>query len=234
MNISDRLSHLKMNWLTGLGRSILPAGYWGEQTPSGLMQSGDENTTENKSLYLTFDDGPNPRTTESLLELLSQENVPATFFLIGSEIGKYPELTELIHQAGHTVGNHSFNHNFMPSLPTRLIEREIQQTNTLLQEINGRAPTLFRPPYGMIDQRGADCLKEANMTIVYWGCVPEDWHGVGTERVVARVCQQLSGGTLIVLHEGNQIAKQTIEATREIVLRAKAQGYTFKTLPEQL
>lgn len=134
---------------------------------------------------------------------------------------------------GHTVGNHSFHHNFMPAMATKMIEIEIEQTNSLIEQISGKRPKLFRPPYGMIDQRGAAFLKEVDMTIVYWNCVPEDWQGIGTERVVERVCKKLAGGTLIVLHEANHIAKQTIDATREIVLRAKAQGYIFKALPDK-
>jgi peptidoglycan/xylan/chitin deacetylase (PgdA/CDA1 family) len=212
INIGDEISHFRMQWLTGLGRCILPAGYWGNETSTQEISTINGGSSEQNTLYLTFDDGPNPATTKDLLLLLEAE----------------------VADKGHTIGNHSLNHNFMPSMPTRMIEREIMHTNTLLEKATGRKPKLFRPPYGMIDKRGAACLKELDMRIVYWGAVPEDWQGVGAERVVERVCRKLTDGTLIVLHEGTHIASQTIEATREIIARGKAKGYSFKALPESI
>ena len=234
INIGDEISHVRMQWLTGIGRCILPPGYWGHDNPAQQISTIGGAADDQKNLYLTFDDGPNPDTTQALLELLEAEGVLATFFLIGSEVARFSDLAAAVAARGHTIGNHSLNHNFMPSMPTRMIEREIRHTNALLEKATGRQPRLFRPPYGMIDKRGAACLKELDMRIVYWGAVPEDWQGVGAERVVERVCRKLGDGALIVLHEGSHIASQTIEATREIVLRAKAQGYTFKALPESI
>ncbi len=234
INIGDEISHVRMQWLTGLGRCILPAGYWGNETSTQEISTIDGGSGEQNTLYLTFDDGPNPSTTKDLLLLLEAEGVLATFFLIGTEVAKFPELAKSVADKGHTIGNHSLNHNFMPSMPTRMIEREIMHTNALLEKATGRKPKLFRPPYGMIDKRGAACLKELDMRIVYWGAVPEDWQGVGAERVVERVCRKLTDGTLIVLHEGTHIASQTIAATREIIARGKAKGYTFKALPESI
>ena len=79
----------------------------------------------------------------------------------------------------------------MPSLGIRDIEREIYRANRVLTGICGQQPLLFRPPYGVIDQRAADCLKELGMTIVYWGVVPEDWSEMGSERVAQRVDQKI-------------------------------------------
>jgi peptidoglycan/xylan/chitin deacetylase (PgdA/CDA1 family) len=234
INIGDEISHVRMQWLTGIGRCILPPGYWGHENSAQEISTIGGATDGEKNLYLTFDDGPNPDTTAALLELLEAEGVLATFFLIGTEVARFPDLARAVCAKGHTIGNHSLNHNFMPSMPTRMIEREIRHTNALLEKATGRKPKLFRPPYGMIDKRGAACLKELDMRIVYWGAVPEDWQGVGAARVVERVCRKLADGSLIVLHEGSHIASQTLEATREIVARAKAQGYTFKALPESI
>ena len=207
---------------------MLPTGFWGES--SDTICSG--NDLAGKNLFLTFDDGPNPHTTTKLLEVLAEERVQASFFVIGSEVEKYPELVAQIAKGGHTLGNHSFNHNFLPGLSTKIIENEIYRTNNLIEEISGIHTKFFRPPYGIIDHRGAFFLKEAAMTIVYWGCMPEDWRPVGSSSVTKRVLRKLEAGTLIVLHEGSEIAEQTIESTRAIIHNARAQGYTFKTLAE--
>ena len=109
---------------------------------------------------MTFDDGPNPDTTPHLLELLAEEKVPATFFLIGQQISRHTQLGKDIVNAGHAVGNHSFQHEFMPGMPLKRILEEINRTNDLLREISkNRAPNFFRPPYGILDKRTADCVK---------------------------------------------------------------------------
>src|SRR5271170_3691152 len=90
-NLSDQISLVKMDWLTSIGRSILPAGYWGAERSAGENEESGSNG-RTKTLYLTYDDGPNPQTTRQLLELLDEEKVPATFFFIGSHIDRHQEL----------------------------------------------------------------------------------------------------------------------------------------------
>lgn len=226
--LADEISMYRMHCLTGLGRTMLPTGFWGESADT----IDGANALGGKNLFLTFDDGPNPHTTARLLEVLAEEHVPASFFVIGNEVEKHPDLVEKIAKGGHTIGNHSYNHNFLPGLSTKLIEKEIHRTNDLIEDISGVHTKFFRPPYGIIDSRGAYFLKEAAMTIVYWGCVSEDWRPVGSSTVTKRVLRKLEAGTLIVLHEGSEIADQTIESTRAIIHNAKAQGYTFKTLAD--
>ena len=221
--ISDELSLWTMDCLTLLGRRHLPAGYWGP----------DEQADRGPGfLYLTFDDGPCPHTTPWLLELLEAEGVKASFFLIGSRVAAHEHLVERIAMAGHVIGNHSFNHLPMPVLPTSHLEKEIDKTNQRIKEITGQAPALFRPPYGLIDQRAADCLKERQMLPVYWGAVPEDWSKPGPERVVRRVVRRLRHGNLIVLHERRVLSKQTVAAAKAIICKGRQLGYGFAAIPE--
>ncbi len=216
-----------MNCLTTLGRTILPPGFWGDPSTAG------DTTSAPGKLYLTFDDGPNPSTTPGLLSLLEAEQVPATFFLIGQQIARHRELGKQIVSAGHTVGNHSYQHEFMPGMPLKRVMEEINQTNILLEEIaDGNVRKLFRPPYGILDKRIADCVKEAGMSIVYWTLVPEDWQNVGADRIVERVTKKMAPGSVIVLHEGTSIAEQTLGATKQIITRAKARGFQFCPLPD--
>lgn len=216
-NLADTVSLVKMDVLTKIAREHLPEGHWG--TESGVIN-------------LTFDDGPCPHTTPWLLEALEKEGITATFFLIGSKINKHPYLVEKIAKAGHQIGNHSYLHCIMPVLPVRVIEREIDRTNLLIQDISGKSASIFRAPYGILDQRTADCLKERSMTPVYWGAVPEDWEAMGADRVAKRVMHRIQTGSMVVLHERRNISGQTIQAAKQIICKGKELGYDFAPLPE--
>lgn len=211
-----------MDRLTEIGRKYLPDGFWGEATEPGNPAG---------AAYLSFDDGPCPHTTPWLLETLEETGARATFFLIGSRVARYPHLVEKIARAGHVIANHSFNHPPLPILPTRAIEKEIDSTNQRIEEITGRSPSLFRPPYGLCDRRSADCLEERGMVPVYWGVVPLDWEAPGAARVVARVMRRLSPGSVVVMHERRLLSRQTVSAAKEIICRGKQHGYEFVGIP---
>ncbi|MBI2811902.1 MAG: polysaccharide deacetylase family protein [Candidatus Melainabacteria bacterium] len=215
----DHYTHAKMEMLTWLGKRILPQGQW----------AGHEEHNETPRLYLTYDDGPHPETTPQLIELLAKENISATFFLIGSHVEKHPELVKQLAQAGHVIANHTQHHEFMPMLTSHRIEKEIEKANEEIFKACGQTPTLFRAPYGVLDNRVADCLKERGMQPVYWSCVSEDWMPLGPNRVVSRISRKAHDGALIVLHE-KWFPNQTLEATRGIIKFARQAGYSFEAL----
>ena len=105
--VSSHVHALGLNFLTALARPVLPGGYWATNAKAG---------DHSKTLNLTYDDGPNPATTLKLLELLNQEGIKATFFFIGNNIQRHPELVHQVFKNGHTIGNHSLSHPFMPAL----------------------------------------------------------------------------------------------------------------------
>lgn len=224
IDLHDQLCLIKMDWLTFFGKRVLPRGFWGPVKSPAV--------SDDKHLYLTFDDGPSPDTTLQLLEMLDEEDVKATFFVMGSKTERAPELASEIHRRGHVIGNHTYSHLYLPSLSTKKLEQEIGSTNEHIRQITGAEPVLFRPPFGFLDGRGAAVLRERNLKTVYWGAVSEDWMGIGEHRVIARTMRRLSHGNLIVLHEGRRIAKQTLIATREIIRQSKARGYSFELIPQ--
>jgi peptidoglycan/xylan/chitin deacetylase (PgdA/CDA1 family) len=220
---ADEVCLAKMDFLTQLGQRIMPDGVWGAK--ACWLDRPEQ-------LCLTFDDGPDPYTVPRLLELLEEEKVKATFFVVGSRVARQEKLVAKIAQAGHSIANHSYTHEFLPLLSVKRLEHEIISTNKLVYEISGTTPKLFRPPFGIMDQRVADCLKEQGMSTVYWGAVPEDWLFPGSDRVVRRVMRRVNHGALIVLHEGRQIAQQTVAAAKEIIFRGKQLGYEFVDVPD--
>jgi peptidoglycan/xylan/chitin deacetylase (PgdA/CDA1 family) len=213
-----RVSNGKVELVTGISKRLLPEGLWGH---------APDHSAPDPTVYLTFDDGPHPATTPALLDLLDRMQTKATFFLVGSECEKYPHLVERIHQAGHTLGNHSYSHVWLPMLATSKLEEEIVRTNEIIEDITGTRPHVFRPPFGFMDQRAAKCLKEQDMTPVYWGIAPEDWQTPGAHRIIRRVMWKIADGTLIVLHEGSHLADQTITAASEIIAKTRLLGYQF-------
>ena len=100
----------------------------------------------------------------------------------------------------------------------------------MITDATGASPLIFRPPFGLIDHRAARLLQERSMKMVYWGSVSEDWLGIGESRVVRRTLRRLHHGSMIVLHEGRSIAKQTLGATRKIIQQARLKGYTFDNI----
>jgi peptidoglycan-N-acetylglucosamine deacetylase len=216
----DEVSHARMDALTWLGKRILPQGHW-----AGHNQNDDEK----RRLYLTYDDGPHPDTTPQLIELLASENILATFFLIGAHVEKHPELVKQLADAGHVIANHTHHHEFLPMLTSHRIETEIGKANDAIFQACGQTPTFFRAPYGVLDARVADCLKERSMNPVYWSSVSEDWLPLGANRVVSRIIRKLSDGALIVLHE-KWFPHQTLEATRGVIKFAREAGYSFEPL----
>ncbi len=222
-DFQNKLHNLNMNLLTSLAKPILPAGYWSKNQAARRIATS-------RQINLTFDDGPNPATTLELLVVLSEENVKGTFFFIGDNVRRYPELVQAVHKAGHTIANHSLDHMFLPALSTRAIEKQIDVTNNLIMEITASSAALFRPPFGLMDKRAAAILKERQMSAVYWGAMADDYRAIGEAAVVKRIMHAIPGNELVVLHEGQSTAQQTINATREIIKRSKELGHTFEPI----
>lgn len=210
----DWISTVRMGVLTSGLKQVLPPGFWGDHHHHPDYKHPEPSS---KRVYLTLDDGPSPETTPVLLEFFRQHNVKATFFLIGQECERYPELVQAIHNDGHAIGNHSWSHLLLPKLTASQQEGEIVRTQEVIGELTGAKPNLFRPPYGLMDARTFGVLSEQQIKTVYWTAVPEDWQIPGAKRVVRRVMYQLFPGSLIVLHEGPLLKKQTLAAVKEIV-----------------
>ncbi|MDZ4834362.1 MAG: polysaccharide deacetylase family protein [Candidatus Melainabacteria bacterium] len=216
MALIKSLNDMKMDMMTGAARSVLPSGYW--HHPADNSES---------PCHLTFDDGPFPETTPRLLEMLDEHNVKATFFFTGRNVEKYPELAKLTKDRGHQIGNHTYSHLAPLFIPKALFEKEVDAASLVIKNATGEAPTVFRPPYGLIDPDKAVSLKERNLMCVYWGPVAEDWNDVGVSEVVRRIVRQTRSGSLIVLHESTRNSRQCIKSTLEIVKWSVSKGLKF-------
>ena len=106
------------------------------------------HSKESQHIALTFDDGPNPRTTPIILEELRKRKIKATFFLVGEKVEKHPELAKRIVEEGHDIGNHSYTHINLANLDKQGVKKEIEFTQGIIKKTTGKRPVLFRPPYG--------------------------------------------------------------------------------------
>lgn len=243
-DFEHRLHNAKMSFLNYMARKVLPGGFWsGNRLQPGAGAAAPESATVSGGtlrsqldangkirLHLTFDDGPDPGSTPDLLNLLAKRGVIATFFFIGANAKEHAALVKEVQNAGQIIGNHSMNHLFLPVQATKKIESEIDEANQILEEITGERPSLFRPPFGLIDKRGAELLAARRMSPVYWGAVADDWQYIGEEAVTRRILKQLPREELIVLHEGPHLGKQTVNAAALLIDRCLELGFSFDSI----
>lgn len=193
--------------------------------------------TERK-IALTFDDGPDPRFTEQVLDILAEYNVPATFFVMGSRAIAYPEIVQRMIADGHIVGNHTYFHpNLVKEADLATLEREVMRTEDTLNEIIGYRTKLFRAPYGFLYNELVEKLAELNYSIIVWSVDSLDWQEDPPATIAANVVNNVHPGAIILMHDGGDWdadRTNTIQSLRQIIPTLKEQGYQFVTVPELL
>ncbi|MCX7781589.1 MAG: polysaccharide deacetylase family protein [Negativicutes bacterium] len=198
-----------------------------------------EGQTSQKIVALTFDDGPYPPYTGQLLDVLKEYDVPATFFVIGKNAEKHPELIRRIVAEGHQLGNHTYSHIDLLKAEPAEVSREVEKAGRVIAAITGEAPQIVRPPHGFRDPVVLDVMKERGLKVVEWSVASRDWTNPGVSVIVERTVSRVKSGSVILLHDGDGVAAsasraQTVEATRHIIRELKAQGYRFVTVNEIL
>jgi peptidoglycan/xylan/chitin deacetylase (PgdA/CDA1 family) len=164
--------------------------------------------TTAKTAWLTIDDGPDPGTTPQVLMLLKKHGAQATFFLIGKKAAKYPELTRMILDAGHTIGNHTQTHptfSFWRFSP-KALAREIDQFEATISSIGVAIPIWFRAPAGLKNPFLHPILAARGLQLVGWSARAFDTQIADSSRIVERIKRTIVSGTIILFHEGNQPA----------------------------
>ncbi len=193
--------------------------------------------TPQKAVWLTIDDGPHPEDTPRLLQLLKKHHARATFFVIGRQVQKYPELTRAILRDGHSLGNHTQTHpvSFFWSFLEAPLTREIDQCNRALREITGEQPRWFRAPAGMANLFLHFLLCDRNMKLIGWSARGFDGLFNNPEAMADRIQQSVQPGAIILLHEGRRDRQGrpiNVMLAETILTRLAAEGYVF-TVPEE-
>ena len=186
-----------------------------------------------KLIALTFDDGPWPKYTAQILEILKKNKIKATFFVVGKVLNEYPDLGKRIVAEGHTIGNHTWHH-WYHYFNKQAAALEIDRTSDLIYKTTGTKTTLFRPPGGMLHNGLAAYAKSKDYTVVMWSADSMDYARPSAPTLVSRVIKQSTPGGIVLLHDGGGPRKNTVAALPTMISKLKKQGYRFVTIPELL
>ncbi len=185
---------------------------------------------DEKKIALTFDDGPHPKHTEEILEVLDKYGVKATFFAIGENITYYPDAFQKIKEAGHEIGNHTFSHPHIRQKDRTALEQEIRQAEELL--FPEGETKLFRPPEGVCSDTVCRVASEMGYTIILWTVDTRDWSHPTPDAIVEKVQKNVKSGDIILFHDYIAAASPTPEALDKLIPALLAKGYRFVTVSE--
>jgi peptidoglycan/xylan/chitin deacetylase (PgdA/CDA1 family) len=181
--------------------------------------------TKKKEVWLTFDDGPTPEVTPWILRVLKNQEVKATFFLVGKEIKQYPELLKKIQQQGHAIGNHSYSHfNGWKSKNKKYLS-DIKKCDQLIP-----GNTLFRPPYGKLTFNQIKNLKK-KYKIILWDILSLDYEKkITPKKIKENVLENINPGSIIVFHNNHKAYKKIYNNLEDIIIKIKSKGYSFSII----
>ena len=175
-------------------------------------------------VYLTFDDGPNPEITPWILDYLKEKNIQATFFCVGSNIKRYPELFQRIKSEGHSVGNHTMNHDKGTKVPFQLYKSSISETQKLIGN------KLFRPPYGRINAWKSYQLSK-EYQLIMWSWLSYDFDSsIPISTILKKAKKQIKAGDILVLHDNPKVTDRVKELLPKLIEIIEQKGLKFEKI----
>ncbi len=186
------------------------------------------NTDASREVFLTFDDGPHPRHTPAVLDILDKRSAKATFFMVGENAARYPDLVEETARRGHTLGNHTMHHLQGRKASTDEYIADVAAADALIHS------RLFRPPHGLMTSEQRRLLLDAGYKIVMYDLVTRDYDSrISAKRIFNNVCRYVRHGSIIVFHDSDRSAPRMVEALPRIIDWLADNGYTCAPLTEQ-
>lgn len=191
--------------------------------------------SDRRCVALTFDDGPDPRSTGALLDLLRASNVQAAFFCIGSRVAAHPELAARIAGDGHLIENHSWSHSNMTNLfPLARLRHELDETQSSVRKAAGATPTCFRPPMGLSNPLVFRAAHDLGLRVVGWTARGFDTRRRSPEQIVNRIARHLKPGAIILLHDGGIPADRLVLTVKTLLDRLRTLDYEVVRLDRML
>lgn len=190
--------------------------------PSTITFTGEPGS---KRIALTFDDGPSAYTMQ-ILNSLARYNAKATFFVLGSLVKSRPDVIREIHNRGHEIGNHSYNHPRLTSLSNNEVLYQINTTNSLVEQITGQKPRIIRPPYGSVNDR---IRSLTTMPFINWNIDTKDWKYRSSSHLISHIKRYAKNNGIVLMHD---LYGSTANALDDILAYLHSQGYTFVTVSE--
>ena len=181
-----------------------------------------------KVVALTFDDGPNPTTTNQALDTLSKYGIKATFFVLGKNVSGNEGILKRMKADGHVIGNHSWSHPVLSKLSLDDAKKQITDTEDALTKVLGSSSKLMRPPYGAITD---DIRNSLDLSFIMWNVDSLDWKSKNEAAILTEIQREVKNGSIILMHD---IHAETVNALPKVIDYLKGQGYDFVTIPDLL
>ncbi|MDZ7964657.1 MAG: polysaccharide deacetylase family protein [Nostoc sp. DedSLP03] len=188
-----------------------------------------------KVIALTFDDGPSPKNTAQILEILKKNDIKATFFMIGEMVKYFPQVAKQVAADGHIIGNHTWHHWYR-HMDLATAANEIDRTAEIIYKTTGEKTTLFRPPGGFLNNGLAEYAKNEKYAVMMWSEQSGDAERRSPQvpGLVKNVLKYAKPGAIVLLHDGGGNRSKSVKALPEMIAGLKAQGYRFVTIPQLL
>ncbi|PAW63742.1 MAG: hypothetical protein B9S38_17070 [Verrucomicrobiia bacterium Tous-C4TDCM] len=183
-------------------------------------------------IAITFDDGPHPKNTPRLLDMLRERNIKATFYVIGRNVDLYPNVLRRTVSEGHEIGNHTYNHPILSKLGDSTVRDELTKCRDAVARAAGVKPRTLRPPYGALLQRQREWIhRELEYPTIMWSVDPLDWKRPGASVVTSRILSNTTPGAIVLAHDLHASTVDAMPATLDGLLR---KGFKFVTVSQLL
>ena len=206
-----------------------------------VSMTGNQNKTvynsnyqNNKKIALTFDDGPHPKITPKILDLLKKYDIKATFFVIGVNVDNYSEPLKRAIKEGHEIGNHTNSHSILKSMDKDKINEEILNCENKISLYLQSKSKILRPPCGLYDDTLVKIANDKGYKIILWNIDTHDWAHMSKTEIVKNVSSKVKGGDIILCHDYISGENHTVEALDVLIPMLINQGYEFVTVSQLL
>ncbi len=207
-------------------------------TASAASKSQDDvdiyrkNENNYMKIALTFDDGPHPRYTPRILEILKEYGIKATFFVVGVNAENYPDAMESVIKNGHEIGNHTYSHPHVSCLDSTHLKNEVEHCESAIYGLTDHKTKLFRPPEGLIDADVRRVLRSLDYKVILWDIDTLDWAHTPPNTIAENVINNINSGDIILMHDYISYDSPTIEALRLFIPVLLEKGYKFVVVSE--
>ena len=194
-----------------------------------------------KVVALTFDDGPSPIWTPKILDELKKANIKATFFMLGEHVAKYPEVARRVAEEGHEIGNHTYDHHVLLYYKLEELEKEIKDTERIIQKVTGKTTRYFRPPKAWLTAQEKKKINELGYKVILWSLNSKDWVTFDDKYIVKYIVRHIKSGDIILFHDSGGVfgteggdRYETVKTIPRLVEALTKKGYRFVTISELL